>query len=211
MLDTETLKVSRRVEFPEGSRPWMLRASPDGKEVWVQTASGTNVVLDSRTLETLHTEELGPVRMPLRTHMSAGLARGVRATGVLRSEAWLRRPVLLGRGLGGGTGRGAAGEARDAPPGPSGEKAQNVQGQEHHDPSHDADHQLYDRTLHATHVFVPSVMFLSPRTTLDPNAGLYRSVRSSSEPDTPASTVRSAMSKTSMILVTSPVVSVTPT
>jgi DNA-binding beta-propeller fold protein YncE len=59
MIDTETLEVSRRVEFPEGSRPWMLRASPDGKEVWVQTASGTNVVLDSRTLETLHTEELG--------------------------------------------------------------------------------------------------------------------------------------------------------
>ncbi len=59
MLDTETLEVARRVEFPEGSRPWMLRASPDGKEVWVQTASGQNVVLDSRTLKTLHTEELG--------------------------------------------------------------------------------------------------------------------------------------------------------
>jgi DNA-binding beta-propeller fold protein YncE len=59
MLDTETLKVTRRVEFPEGSKPWMLRASPDGKEVWVQTATGSNVVLDSQTLETLHTEELG--------------------------------------------------------------------------------------------------------------------------------------------------------
>ena len=59
MLDTGTLKVAKRVGFPEGSRPWMLRASPDGKEVWVQTASGQNVVLDSRTLETLHTEELG--------------------------------------------------------------------------------------------------------------------------------------------------------
>ena len=59
MLDTETMKVTRRVEFPEGSKPWMLRASPDGKEVWVQTATGSNVVLDSQTLETLHTEELG--------------------------------------------------------------------------------------------------------------------------------------------------------
>ncbi len=59
MLDTETLKVAKRVEFPEGSKPWMLRVSPDGKEVWVQTASGSNVVLDSQTLETLHTEELG--------------------------------------------------------------------------------------------------------------------------------------------------------
>ncbi len=59
ILDTETLKVANRVEFPEGSKPWMLRVSPDGEEVWVQTASGSNVVLDSQTLETLHTEELG--------------------------------------------------------------------------------------------------------------------------------------------------------
>jgi DNA-binding beta-propeller fold protein YncE len=59
VLDTETLKVANRVEFPEGSRPWMLRVSPDGREVWVQTATGSNVVLDSQTLETLHTEELG--------------------------------------------------------------------------------------------------------------------------------------------------------
>jgi DNA-binding beta-propeller fold protein YncE len=59
MLDTETLKVANRVEFPEGSRPWMLRVSPDGREVWVQTATGSNVVLDSQSLETLHTEELG--------------------------------------------------------------------------------------------------------------------------------------------------------
>jgi len=59
MLDTETLRIANRAEFPEGSRPWMLRVSPDGSEVWVQTASGSNVVLDSQSLETLHTEELG--------------------------------------------------------------------------------------------------------------------------------------------------------
>ena len=59
MLDTDTLRIANRVEFPEGSRPWMLRVSPDGRKVWVQTATGTNVVLDSQTLETLHTEELG--------------------------------------------------------------------------------------------------------------------------------------------------------
>ena len=59
MLDTESLGIVKRVGFPEGSKPWMLRVSPNGKEVWVQTASGQNVVLDSRTLETLHTEELG--------------------------------------------------------------------------------------------------------------------------------------------------------
>ena len=59
MLDTNTLKITSRAEFPEGSKPWMLRVSPDGREVWVQTASGSNVVLDARTLEALHTEELG--------------------------------------------------------------------------------------------------------------------------------------------------------
>jgi DNA-binding beta-propeller fold protein YncE len=59
VLDTETLKVAKRVNFPEGSKPWMLRVSPDGKEVWVQTATGSNLVLGAQTLETLHTEELG--------------------------------------------------------------------------------------------------------------------------------------------------------
>ena len=59
VLDTETLKVAKRVNFPEDSKPWMLRVSPDGKEVWVQTATGSNLVLDAQTLETLHTEELG--------------------------------------------------------------------------------------------------------------------------------------------------------
>ena len=59
VLDTETLQVAKRVNFPEGSKPWMLRVSPDGKEVWVQTATGSNLVLDAQTLETLHTEELG--------------------------------------------------------------------------------------------------------------------------------------------------------
>jgi DNA-binding beta-propeller fold protein YncE len=59
VLDTETLNVARRVQFPEGTKPWMLRVSPDGKEVWVQTATGSNVVLDAPTLETLHAEELG--------------------------------------------------------------------------------------------------------------------------------------------------------
>jgi YVTN family beta-propeller protein len=59
MLDTQTLKITRRVEFPQGSLPWMLRVSPSGREVFVQTSSGSNVVLDAQTLEILHTEELG--------------------------------------------------------------------------------------------------------------------------------------------------------
>ena len=68
MLDTDTLKISRRVELPEGSRPWMLRVSPNGREVWVQTSSGSNVVLDAQTLETLHAEELG--KQPVTTAWS---------------------------------------------------------------------------------------------------------------------------------------------
>jgi len=67
-LDTNTLTIARRAEFPEGSKPWMLRISPDGREVWVQTASGSNVILDARTLETLHTEELG--EQPVQTAWS---------------------------------------------------------------------------------------------------------------------------------------------
>src|SRR5215207_6298562 len=68
MLDINTLKISRRVELPEGSRPWMLRVSPNGREVWVQTASGSNAVLDAQTLETLHAEELG--KQPVTTAWS---------------------------------------------------------------------------------------------------------------------------------------------
>jgi len=59
MFDTQTLKIVRRAEFPQGSKPWMLRVSPSGKEVWVQTAGGTNNVLDSRTLEFKDTRTLG--------------------------------------------------------------------------------------------------------------------------------------------------------
>lgn len=59
MFDTGKLKIIKRVDFPKGSKPWMLRVSPDGKVVYVQTASGSNVVLDARTLEKLHTEDLG--------------------------------------------------------------------------------------------------------------------------------------------------------
>jgi YVTN family beta-propeller protein len=48
------------VEFPAGSKPYMLRVSPDGAIVWVQTASAqTNAVLDVETMETLHTEPIG--------------------------------------------------------------------------------------------------------------------------------------------------------
>jgi DNA-binding beta-propeller fold protein YncE len=56
--------VSRRlvktVSFPARSKPHMLRVSPDGKEVWVQTAAAnTNVVLGADDLSVLATEPTG--------------------------------------------------------------------------------------------------------------------------------------------------------
>jgi YVTN family beta-propeller protein len=55
-----TRQVLRTVAFPPGSRPYMLRVSRDGREVWVQTAEGnTNVVLDAEDLSVLATESIG--------------------------------------------------------------------------------------------------------------------------------------------------------
>ena len=50
----------KTVEFPAGSKPYMLRVSPDSSVVWVQTAGeNTNAVLDTESMETLHIEPLG--------------------------------------------------------------------------------------------------------------------------------------------------------
>src|SRR6185312_314440 len=56
--------VSRRlvktVSFPARSKPHMLRVSPDGKEVWVQTAEANiNVVLAVSDLAVLATQPTG--------------------------------------------------------------------------------------------------------------------------------------------------------
>src|SRR5262245_20748347 len=56
--------VSRRlvktVSFRARSKPHMIRVSPDGKEVWVQTAdANTNVVLDASDLTLLTTQPTG--------------------------------------------------------------------------------------------------------------------------------------------------------
>ena len=60
MFDTRTWALVKTVNFPPGSQPYMLRASPDGKEVWVQTAHvDTNVVLDAADLSTLATLQTG--------------------------------------------------------------------------------------------------------------------------------------------------------
>jgi len=60
MFDASTLKLIKRVSFPPGSKPHMLRVSPDGQTLWVQTASaGTNVVLKASDLTVLATEKVG--------------------------------------------------------------------------------------------------------------------------------------------------------
>lgn len=53
-------KLTKTVSFPARSRPHMLRVSPDGKEVWVQTAdANTNVVLSADDLSVIATEPTG--------------------------------------------------------------------------------------------------------------------------------------------------------
>ena len=53
-------KLLKTVSFPTKSKPHMLRVSPDGKEVWVQTAdANTNVVLNAEDLSMLSTEPTG--------------------------------------------------------------------------------------------------------------------------------------------------------
>jgi DNA-binding beta-propeller fold protein YncE len=53
-------KLVKTVSFPARSKPHMLRVSPDGKEVWVQTAeANTNVVLGADDLSVLATEPTG--------------------------------------------------------------------------------------------------------------------------------------------------------
>src|SRR5207253_809491 len=60
MFDTRTWDLVKTVNFPPGSQPYMLRVSPDGKEVWVQTGKvDTNVVLSADDLSTLATLPTG--------------------------------------------------------------------------------------------------------------------------------------------------------
>ena len=60
MFDTRTWEVVKSVNFAAGSQPFMLRVSPDGKEVWVQTGKiDQNVVLSADDLSTLATLPTG--------------------------------------------------------------------------------------------------------------------------------------------------------
>jgi YVTN family beta-propeller protein len=59
-FDLATRRVVQTVAFPAGSKPYMLRVSPDGDVVWVQTAGENgNVVLDTESMETVHRETVG--------------------------------------------------------------------------------------------------------------------------------------------------------
>jgi DNA-binding beta-propeller fold protein YncE len=50
----------KRIDFPVGSKPYMLRVAPNGKVVWVQTAgTNANAILDVESLKTLHSEPTG--------------------------------------------------------------------------------------------------------------------------------------------------------
>ena len=60
MFDTTTWSLVKTVTFPAGSQPYMLRVSPDGKEVWVQTGKlDQNTVLSAEDLSTLATMPTG--------------------------------------------------------------------------------------------------------------------------------------------------------
>src|SRR5262245_18409633 len=50
----------KTVSFPAQSKPHMLRVSPDGKEVWVQSAdANTNVVIDASDVAVLSMQPTG--------------------------------------------------------------------------------------------------------------------------------------------------------
>ncbi|HEV7666759.1 MAG TPA: cytochrome D1 domain-containing protein [Chloroflexota bacterium] len=60
MYDARTWELLKTVSFPQGSQPYMLRVSHDGKEVWVQTGKvDTNVVLSADDLSTIATLPTG--------------------------------------------------------------------------------------------------------------------------------------------------------
>jgi DNA-binding beta-propeller fold protein YncE len=69
--------IVKTITFPAGSRPYMLRVTPDGRHVWVQTAAAhTNVVLDADTMEVLETTPAG--RGPVASAVSpAGGPHGI--------------------------------------------------------------------------------------------------------------------------------------
>lgn len=53
-IDTSTYQVLQTLSIPEGTRPFMLTSSPDGKRVWVEERNTNgNVILDATNLQVL--------------------------------------------------------------------------------------------------------------------------------------------------------------
>jgi len=51
VIDTATLRVLETLRF-EGTRPWMVTATPDGRRLWIQEQTGNaNVILNSTSLQ----------------------------------------------------------------------------------------------------------------------------------------------------------------
>jgi YVTN family beta-propeller protein len=61
-VDTETGQVSQVLDFPEGTRPFMLTATPDGRRLWVEEQRGnSNVVLNTLALQLVERIPVGTV------------------------------------------------------------------------------------------------------------------------------------------------------
>jgi YVTN family beta-propeller protein len=59
-IDLARHRIVQTVAFPPGSKPYMLRVTPDGQHVWVQTVGAqTNVVLAVETMTTVQTTATG--------------------------------------------------------------------------------------------------------------------------------------------------------
>ena len=73
-VDLATRKIVQTVTFPAGSKPYMLRVSQDGREVWVQAAvANTNTVLDADTMAVLQTTPTG--KSPIIAAFQPGAGR----------------------------------------------------------------------------------------------------------------------------------------
>jgi DNA-binding beta-propeller fold protein YncE len=87
----------KTIAFPQGSKPYMLRVSPSGTDVWVQTAgTNRNIVLDTETLDTLHVETVGkgPVQSAFSpAHGRYGLITHLEETYVLVLDQQTGRAV----------------------------------------------------------------------------------------------------------------------
>lgn len=59
VVDTATLKVLETVRF-EGTRPWMLTATPDGRRLWVQEQSGSSAIMNAMTFQIIERVATAP-------------------------------------------------------------------------------------------------------------------------------------------------------